>query len=141
MFWHYWVSVKTSGRIIQILWPSYIIQSSLCIILTLLFIYFSCDQVVKKGMIFNINIGFTGLVNKDASDSKGKDVALFVGDTVIVTDSSSPATMLTPSKKKIKNIAIFLKDEESEEEEDEKVLILTFPAKNSIQKICEIDRS
>ena len=92
-------------------------------------------------MLFNINIGFTGLVNKDASDSKGKDVALFVGDTVIVTDSSSPATMLTPSKKKIKNIAIFLKDEESEEEEDEKVLILTFPAKNSIQKICVIDRA
>ena len=93
-------------------------------------------------MLFNINIGFTGLVNKDASDSKGKDVALFVGDTVIVTDSSSPATMLTPSKKKIKNIAIFLKDEESEEEEeDDKVLILTFPAKNSTQKICEIDRS
>ena len=92
-------------------------------------------------MIFNINIGFTGLTNKDASDSKGKDVALFVGDTVIVTDGSSPATMLTPSKKKIKNIAIFLKDEESEEEEDDKVLILTFPAKNSIQKICEIDRS
>ena len=92
-------------------------------------------------MIFNINIGFTGLVNKDASDSKGKDVALFVGDTVIVTDGSSPATMLTPSKKKIKNIAIFLKDEESEEEEDEKVLILTSPANNSIQKICEINRS
>jgi hypothetical protein len=60
------------------------------------------------------------------TDFKGKDVALFVGDTVIVTDSSSPATMLTPSKKKIKNIAIFLKDEESEEEEDDKVLILTF---------------
>jgi len=80
----------------------------------------NCDQVVKKGMLFNVNIGFTGLTNKDASDSKGKDVALFVGDTVIVNDSSSPATILTPSKKKIKNIAIFLKDEESEEEEEEK---------------------
>ena len=44
-------------------------------------------------------------------------MALFVGDTAQVVDDSSPATILTPSKKKIKNIAIFLKDEESEEEE------------------------
>merc|ERR1712223_904735 len=80
----------------------------------------NCDAVVKKGMIFNVNIGFTGLVNKDSSDSKGKDVALFVGDTAQVVDDSSPATILTPSKKKIKNIAIFLKDEESEEEDEEK---------------------
>jgi len=80
----------------------------------------NCEAIVKKGMIFNVNIGFTGLVNKDSSDSKGKDVALFVGDTVQVIDSSSPAVILTPSKKKIKNIAIFLKDEESEEEDEEK---------------------
>ena len=32
----------------------------------------NCDAVVKKGMIFNVNIGFTGLVNKDSSDSKGR---------------------------------------------------------------------
>ena len=47
-------------------------------------------------------------------------MALFVGDTAQVVDDSSPATILTPSKKKIKNIAIFLKDEESEEEDEEK---------------------
>ena len=139
------LNVKTSGRFFQIFVVSSenlnFDQQSFFYHPNIFFFLFSCDQVVKKGMIFNINIGFTGLVNKDASNSKGKDVALFVGDTVIVTDSSSPATMLTPSKKKIKNIAIFLKDEESEEEEDEKVLILTFPAKNSIPKICEIDRS
>ena len=35
-------------------------------------------------------------------------------------DKSSPATLLTTSKKKIKNIAIFLKDaDDSEEEEKE----------------------
>jgi hypothetical protein len=68
----------------------------------------NCTAVAKKGMIFNVNLGLTGLVNNEASDSKGKDVALFVGDTVMVNDGS-PATILTPSKKKIKNIAIFLK--------------------------------
>lgn len=81
----------------------------------------NCDVVVKKGMVFNVNIGFTGLHNKDAGDSKGKDVALFVGDTVLVNEDS-PATLLTPSKKKIKNIAIFLKDADSEEEEKENSL-------------------
>ena len=41
------------------------------------------------------------------------------GDTVLV-QSGGPATLLTTSKKKIKNIAIFLKDaDDSEEEEKE----------------------
>ena len=61
-------------------------------------------------------------MNKDASDSKGKEVALFIGDTVLVNDGAA-ATILTPSKKKIKNIAIFLKDDdESEDEEKENSL-------------------
>ena len=73
------------------------------------FVYFDIfsSLTVKKGMVFNVNLGMTNLQNKEASDSKGKDVALFVGDTVLVTDEG--ATLLTPSKKKIKNIAIFLK--------------------------------
>ena len=69
---------------------------------------------------------FTGLVNKDANDPKGKNVALFVGDTVLVGDEAG--TLLTPSKKKIKNIAIFLKDEESESEDEGKENTLPDPA-------------
>jgi len=63
--------------------------------------------------ILSLLSGFTGLTNKDASDAKGKDVALFIGDTVVVT-GDGPASVLTTSKKKIKNIAIFLKDADSE---------------------------
>jgi nucleosome binding factor SPN SPT16 subunit len=37
-------------------------------------------------MIFNLNIGFSGLENKDAKDAEGKKYALFVGDTVLVND-------------------------------------------------------
>lgn len=48
-------------------------------------------------------------------------MALFIGDTVMVNDGN-PATIMTPSKKKIKNIAIFLKDADSEEEEKENSL-------------------
>ena len=73
--------------------------------------------ILSKLILFSLS---TGLVNKDASDAKGKNVALFIGDTVLVGDE---ATLLTPSKKKIKNIAIFLKDAESEEEDDIKEAI------------------
>lgn len=85
---------------------------------------------LRKGMVFNLAIGFTNLKNPQANDDNAKEYALFIGDTVLVNDSSTPAEVLTLSKKKIKNIAIFLKegDEESEEESeheeiDDRVLV------------------
>lgn len=98
----------------------------------------NCNLKAKKGMVFNVNIGITGLTNSNASDKQGRDVALFIGDTILVNDGA-PATNLTMSKKKIKvgrgsvftvarvfnilfhfqNIAIFLKDADSSEEEKE----------------------
>ena len=35
-------------------------------------------------MVFNVNVGFSDLANKDTKDSQAKKYALFVGDTVIV---------------------------------------------------------
>lgn len=72
----------------------------------------------KKGMVFNINVGFNNLHNSTASDKEGKSYALFIGDTVMVNDGQ-PASLLTASKKKIKNIGIFLKDDSDEEDNDE----------------------
>ena len=74
--------------------------------------------VAKKSMVFNINMGFSNLQNKEASDKEGKVYALFIGDTVLVNEGQA-ATILTPSKKKMKNIGIFLKDESDEEDNDE----------------------
>ncbi|XP_045783894.1 FACT complex subunit spt16 [Maniola jurtina] len=73
--------------------------------------------VAKKGMVFNINIGLSNLTNSAATDKEGKTYALFVGDTVLVNEEQ-PASLLTQSKKKIKNIGIFLKDDDEEEEEE-----------------------
>ncbi|OWR42080.1 FACT complex subunit spt16 isoform X2 [Danaus plexippus] len=73
--------------------------------------------VAKKGMVFNINIGLANLTNSAATDKEGKTYALFIGDTVLVNDEQ-PASLLTQSKKKIKNIGIFLKDDDEEEEEE-----------------------
>lgn len=42
--------------------------------------------VLKKGMVFNLNVGFSNLTNKDASDKEGKTYALFIGDTVYVNE-------------------------------------------------------
>lgn len=75
--------------------------------------------VLKKGMVFNLNIGLSNLQNNESQDKEGKTYALFVGDTVMVNDNQ-PASILTVSKKKIKNIGIFLKDEDEEEEEEAK---------------------
>ncbi|EFA04061.1 FACT complex subunit spt16 [Tribolium castaneum] len=72
----------------------------------------------KKGMVFNVNMGFSNLENKDATDKEGKTYALFIGDTVMVNEGQ-PASVLTMSKKKIKNIGIFLKDESDDEDNDD----------------------
>jgi len=79
----------------------------------------SCELKAKKGMVFNVNVGVTGISNKEAKDSKGKTVALFVGDTVEVK-AGEPGVILTPTKKKVKNIAIFLKEDDSEDEKENK---------------------
>lgn len=42
----------------------------------------------KKGQVYNINLGFSELVNSSASDSESKKYALFIGDTVVVNEVS-----------------------------------------------------
>ncbi|KAK0081424.1 hypothetical protein PV325_012213 [Microctonus aethiopoides] len=76
------------------------------------------NVLLKKNMVFNVNVGLSNLINSEATDKEGKTYALFIGDTVIVNDVGQPATVLTTSKKKVKNIGIFLKDEEEDEEEE-----------------------
>lgn len=77
-----------------------------------------CTAALKKGMVFNLNIGIAGLENPHAADKEGKKLALFIGDTVIVNDDKTPASVLTQSKKKLKSIGIFLKEGDSEEDEE-----------------------
>ncbi|MGH0185053.1 UNVERIFIED_CONTAM: hypothetical protein FKN15_016728 [Acipenser sinensis] len=69
---------------------------------------------VKKGMVFSINLGLSELLNKEGKKEEQKKYALFIGDSV----QEGPATVLTPVKKKIKNVGIFLKDEEQDKAED-----------------------
>ncbi|XP_059476610.1 FACT complex subunit spt16 [Neocloeon triangulifer] len=73
----------------------------------------------KKNMVFNVNMGIQDIKNPKGSDKTDKTYAIFVGDTVVVNETG-PATIFTNIKKKIKNVGIFIKEEEDEEEESEK---------------------
>ncbi|KAM9328866.1 LOW QUALITY PROTEIN: FACT complex subunit SPT16 [Gastrophryne carolinensis] len=74
---------------------------------------------LKKGMVFSIHLGLSDLTNKEGKKPEEKTYALFVGDTVLVNEEG-PATVLTSVKKKVKNVGIFLKNEDEEEEEEDK---------------------
>ncbi|XP_039602013.1 FACT complex subunit SPT16 [Polypterus senegalus] len=74
---------------------------------------------LKKGMVFSVNLGFSDMINKDGKKEEQKKYALFIGDTVQINEDG-PAILLTPVKKKIKNVGIFLKNEDEEEDEEDK---------------------
>ncbi|CAM1310156.1 SUPT16H (predicted), partial [Pycnogonum litorale] len=76
---------------------------------------------VRRGMVFNVSIGFSDLKNADGSDVQSKTYALFIGDTVYVNDNNQQATVLTSLKKRIKHVGIFLKDDEEEDAEEDEV--------------------
>lgn len=50
-------------------------------------------MICFAGMVFNVNVGFSELENKDSKDSKGKKYALFIGDTVLVSEVSISFTI------------------------------------------------
>ena len=73
----------------------------------------------KKNMTFIISAGFSDLVNLEASDSKAKNYALFVSDTVIVNDSGQPSNLLTQKKRKLNKTIVLLKNDESDDDDDD----------------------
>lgn len=60
------------------------------------------------GMVFQVSIGFSDLVNAEAKDEESKKYALFIGDTIQVNKEDA-ATVFTVPKKKMENIGIFIK--------------------------------
>ncbi|KAM5192405.1 FACT complex subunit SPT16 [Mantella aurantiaca] len=74
---------------------------------------------LKKGMVFSVHLGLSDLANKEGKKQEEKTYALFIGDTVLVNEEG-PATVLTSVKKKVKNVGIFLKNEDEDEEDEEK---------------------
>lgn len=75
------------------------------------------DIAARKGMVFNVSVGLSGLTNSTGKDEQSKKYELFVGDTVMVNEGAA-ATILTPQKKTVKHVSVFLKDEDEEDDED-----------------------
>lgn len=73
----------------------------------------------KKGQVFNVNLGFSGLTNTDAKDNESKKYALFIGDTVVVNEDSATTILTASSKKKLKNVGVFLKEDDDEADDDD----------------------
>ncbi|KAG9331284.1 hypothetical protein JZ751_019533 [Albula glossodonta] len=69
-------------------------------------------------MVLSVSLGFSDLVNKEGKKEEEKKYALFIGDTVQINEDEA-AAVLTPVKKKIKNVGIFLKNEDEDEDEEE----------------------
>lgn len=78
-----------------------------------------CTAEIKSGMTFQVSIGFSDLVNPEGKDDASRKYALFIGDTVQVNKENEPATLLTPAKKKIENIGIFIKEEDDKQDDDD----------------------
>ncbi|XP_065583558.1 FACT complex subunit spt16-like [Artemia franciscana] len=76
------------------------------------------DAKIKQGMVFNVSVGITDLKNQSASEKGAETYALFIGDTAVVNEGQ-PATVITQSKKRVKNVCIFLKEEEDESGQSE----------------------
>ncbi|XP_072126083.1 FACT complex subunit SPT16 [Mobula birostris] len=74
---------------------------------------------LKKGMVFSINVGFSPMENQEGRTNEAKNYALFIGDTVQINEEGA-ASVITSVKKKIKNIGIFLKNEDEEEDDEVK---------------------
>ncbi|KAI2663101.1 FACT complex subunit SPT16 [Labeo rohita] len=74
---------------------------------------------LKRGMVFSISLGFADMINPDAKKDEQKKYALFIGDTIQINEQEDQATVLTPVKKKIKNVGIFLKNDDEDDEEEE----------------------
>lgn len=76
-----------------------------------------CNAIVRKGMVFNVHVGLSGLTNKESSDNEGKTYALSLGDTVVV-HNKGPATVLTISDNVLDKLHYYIIDENVDDGED-----------------------
>lgn len=42
--------------------------------------------IIKKGQVYNLSVGLSGLINQEGSDKESKVYALYVGDTVLINE-------------------------------------------------------
>ncbi|CEG70970.1 hypothetical protein RMATCC62417_06776 [Rhizopus microsporus] len=78
------------------------------------------NRELKNGMIINVQVGFSDLVNPKAKDDRGKTYALMLVDTIRVTNEA-PVVLTADCSKKLNKISYFFDESEDKEKESEKV--------------------
>mmetsp|Transcript_4057 Transcript_4057/g.6766 ORF Transcript_4057/g.6766 Transcript_4057/m.6766 type:complete len:1035 (+) Transcript_4057:3-3107(+) len=71
-----------------------------------------CDAVVRTGMVFNVALGLENLTVKGATDDRSKKYALFLADTVLVTDGGAAEVLTDRSHKEWKDVSYSIQDED-----------------------------
>ena len=50
----------------------------------------------RAGMVFNVALGLENLEAPDATDKRGRTYAIFLADTVVVSENGPPETYTEP---------------------------------------------
>lgn len=67
-----------------------------------------CQKPIEPGMIFNLAVGFQGLIKEGAKNPKDQSYALMVADTVLIT-ADGKAELLTPCLSALKDVSYVFK--------------------------------
>jgi len=77
-----------------------------------------CEETLKKGMVFNVNLAFADLMNSEGKDEKSKKYAISLAETILVQDG--PVVNLTAAnRRKTKNVSIYIKEASDDEDSDD----------------------
>lgn len=77
------------------------------------------DRKVRAGMVFNVSLGVQKLTNPEAKDSKSREYALQIADTVLVKSNGvAPEVLTSQCPKDWDKVSYTLKDDGEEEDEE-----------------------
>ena len=62
-------------------------------------------------MVFNVAVGLENLIDKDATNARGKKYALFLADTVLVKEDGPPEVLTERAPKQWKDVSYYLNDD------------------------------
>jgi len=75
-----------------------------------------CEARVKPGMVFNVAVGLADLEAKDVPDASSRKYALFLSDTVLVSEAGANEVITAERAPKAwKDVSYYLNDDEEEE--------------------------
>ncbi|KAL1528547.1 hypothetical protein AB1Y20_009890 [Prymnesium parvum] len=75
-----------------------------------------CETLVRPGMVFNVALGFENVEDKEATDKRGRTYAVFLADTVLVTETGAAEVYTDKAPKQWADVSYYLKDGDDDDE-------------------------